>query len=404
MSRQTKTITNIQTAVLTLSTLSVTDLEASTVKDLRSLMASTGATNMADGSPICYARKSQLVSELNAFATKQRLYNESRIDLTGEVNTVQLMTYQEIVSHLKVVPSLVRRDGDEVITKLASDFRQKVCLAYPDTSDVKRFNVRLARQAELLKKVKDALKDSPDVLGVFDSFRQKVWEFSNFDVQLKMTVNESNKNAREEQSFPIRCSQLLEWCQATVVKSRNWREVVVALALLTGRRMNELLCTKTTFEVNGEHSINCYGLSKSHGDVIDLENITVLCPAVDIVNAINWLRQAGKYCEKPEEVNKKYAKELSQLTRELVSSFNVIDEEYRTKKEQTGREVAVFSFHSLRKAYIELVLLSFEGSYRSRGKEAGRLLGHQQWQTAADNYKDVFVLSDGEDCKQLLTI
>jgi integrase len=86
-------------------------------------------------------------------------------------------------------------------------------------------------------------------------------------------------------------------------------------------------------------------------------------------------------------------KELSQTTASLVAALDIVDADKRTTEQANGRKVNVFSFHSLRKAYI---LNAVKALPETRGtlREAQRLLGHSSLSTTNDNYKDVFYLID----------
>lgn len=70
-----------------------------------------------------------------------------------------------------------------------------------------------------------------------------------------------------------------------------WRNVASALALLTGRRMSEIMKT-ASFEKSSEFSLWFTGTVERGGKIAPhCYEIPCLCAANDTVNALNWLRQ-----------------------------------------------------------------------------------------------------------------
>ncbi len=415
-----KTQTTIADALQMLATLTDEEIQAKGVGELRSMLRDTGVNHlMREGVPVPIrsGRKDELVQEIQKLAHKQQALNNAVIPISGvgqvvESPVVELMTTSEMVEVLRKVPLMRRIDGDKLIAKVAHEFISKLALAYPDTSSQLRFNVRCSRRSERLKDLREVFANEPEMLEVFESFRTKCLEFGESDSIAKRKANDANTEAKIEQETEMRISRLLKWAQGTLagignVGKTQWKEVVLALALVTGRRMNEILCIKTTFEKSGEYSIDCKGLSKSHdGEAATIENITTLCPSDYVIAAIDWLRRDDhkRYTDEPSQVNKRYGKELSQLMKAYVEAFDIINEDARTKQEpgENGRIVAVFNFHSLRKAYVSSVLAKGDLQGRTAGKEAARLLGHAKWQTAVDNYSDSFVLADADAVVALL--
>jgi hypothetical protein len=372
------------------------------VQNLRKVAISCGLSAVERGTGqvlISRARKSELVTALLAIAEQERQLKNAVVLTTdteaGEVlapvyeppNTAKVAAY---INSVSVIDNSVLKE----LTILAHEFIKQLAVFYPDTSKFSRATVRCARRSDYFNEIKRQLDVDDIGVRAYNEFRDKALAFGAVDTQAKVAKTNAANDSKIEAQVGIRTSALLAWSKRVLeaTEGKRWKEVVVALAFVTGRRMNEVVA-ETEFTYRSEFTIDCKYLSKGRGKEQTIEGITTLVPAALVIENISWLESKGKRNYLQSEVNRKMGKELSQTTASLVAALDIVDADKRTTEQANGRKVNVFSFHSLRKAYI---LNAVKALPETRGtlREAQRLLGHSSLSTTNDNYKDVFYLID----------
>ena len=408
MALRITTTASIENRLSMLAAHSDEEIRSVSVHDMRALLRDVGVHHVTrDGVPVPIrsSRREELQVELVGLALKQRALASAVIPQPDEVPTappasvvVELPNIPVLAAEFKRLAQCSMTECNHTTSHMAHNFIKQVALAYPDTSEQLRFNVRCARRTDYFRDMRDAIGSDESAERVFSMFREKALEFGKEDSIRKRASNEAKTDTLIENCLPVRTRALREWCEAQLTSLGSgtpitkWKEITVALALVTGRRMNEVLAL-TEYEVVGEYSINCYNLSKGKdGDAPVVEGITTLAPAELVVRAIEWLNP--KRVNDRELVNKRYGKELSGLMKELVDGFNVVDEDKRFEV-KGGREIATINFHALRKLYVLNCMTSLAHlSEVDMNKEAARLLGHENWRTTTYKYKEVFTLVD----------
>lgn len=116
---------------------------------------------------------------------------------------------------------------------------------------------------------------------------------------IKYKMNQERSHKAEEDVRAIRVMPYLEWAIEQVsnlpANSARWKEVAIAIMLLTGRRQSEILATGV-FEYVDESTVIFSGQLKRHiAELVAPEKIPVLGKAArQVCEAIAWLEEHGK--------------------------------------------------------------------------------------------------------------
>lgn len=115
----------------------------------------------------------------------------------------------------------------------------------------------------------------------------------------KYKLNKARSEAAEEDVRAIKVLPYISWAIDTVSNlpqsTAKWKEVAIAVMILTGRRQSEVMSSGIFTYVDDSHVIFEGQLKRHIAEVVAPEKIPVLGKAAQaIVNAINWLEQFSK--------------------------------------------------------------------------------------------------------------
>jgi integrase len=200
----------------------------------------------------------------------------------------------------------------------------------------------------------------------------------------------------------IKVKQLVEWARKVLndlnpdTKKTAWKDVYIALAVLTGRRKGELTSTGS-FKATGERTVNFSGQLKTKGreDSTESYDIPVLCRAYDIENAVRWLEENGKREPNQDIAHKKYTSDLNKRVKEILpSNVKVVNE----AGEEIPEELNELTFHTCRKIYAEICADALRPGNMTIRKYISTILGHSDKDnTTATSYDADFDVVDAKE-------
>lgn len=158
----------------------------------------------------------------------------------------------------------------------------------------------------------------------------------------------------------------------------QWQHVVIALAVVTGRRSAEILASGLFKSSDKTSTILFSGQAKVRGDIraermAEFKEIPVLCNSELVLEGFRWLVQSGRRKDDPNEVNNTCA---TPLKRSLVLWQSMADTDKLTVK-------------SLRAIYASLCIMHFyQGNVNGTTAYIARILGHHESDmTTAHSYQ-----------------
>lgn len=158
---------------------------------------------------------------------------------------------------------------------------------------------------------------------------------------------------RQSDSIEINVEPFLTWARNILAKTPSepkrgyWRDVAIALAITTGRRMNELFHVSTSFEKINDDWVWFSGQSKGKTysakfyEKFPQYAIPVHAPADTVIKGWQYLIKCGLQVEERRAVNKLYSKNLGSY--------------FRNVKAKTGIP-AELTFHEQRDIYAQIAL------------------------------------------------
>lgn len=136
------------------------------------------------------------------------------------------------------------------------------------------------------------------------------YRLKDSQVKIKADYTEAVKSAHQNQ-IPIAYPIVLDWATEKLTNPVSWKEVTYALALVTGRRMGELLGDHSRYYWEGD-CLMFVGILKTAG--LNKQDVPVqTSPIVDpslVLSAFDWLTATGKRVPHT-KVNSRYSKALS---------------------------------------------------------------------------------------------
>jgi integrase len=257
--------------------------------------------------------------------------------------------------------------------------------------------------------IEDELKTNPNPVhqakyreefGVFTSYVNEAFSALH---RTKNLTYQSNLNERQRKVKTIKVKSLVEWARKVLsdlnpdTKKTAWKDVYIALAILTGRRKGELTSTGH-FKATGEKTVNFSGQLKTKGreNSPDSYDIPVLCRAYDIENAIKWLEENSKRDSNPDIAHKKYTSDLNKRVKEVfpgrVQFVNDAGEEIEDSWDKAP------TFHDCRKIYAEICADALRPGNMTIRKYISTILGHSdEDNTTATSYDADFDVVDGKE-------
>lgn len=253
------------------------------------------------------------------------------------------------------------------------------------------------------------------VQAIFQEFRRE-----------KVQKTTHNLNLRENQAIDIKVSSLVLWAIDQVTNlpesSAKWKEVAIAIMILTGRRQSEVMSSGKFYLTDSEHHLIFTGQLKRHDDVaVDGYEIPILggC-ATGIINAINWLEMHGKR-EKPDDesleaqqkaakkAHNRFSRYLSEAAKKVSELIEVVHKESWVFTQENGKIKDRRNCHMFRQIYGQCVIPVFFPSENGTGRKANQILtdvmGHSSSASsrkhAAESYDADVKIEDVERVKQI---
>lgn len=231
-------------------------------------------------------------------------------------------------------------------------------------------------------------------------FLAEHYERSNEAQTEAAQVRRANSQAIDPSKLVVHAQQLL--ASITAGETPRWHDVSIALVLCTGRRPSEVHAT-AEFTVTGEYTLHFKGQLKKKGKASEATDdgfeIPTLAPAIDCVNALDYLTSKGKrYENDPEKAHKAISNEISKygiktwFDKYLPNVKDNIDD-------NTGKPIKVRTHHRMREIYALVALQRYEqDSERTltttdRVRFITSILGHEPGGTTYENYDANFYLS-----------
>lgn len=403
-----KTIESRNETLALLSSLTPEELEGVSVQELRRQVPKLGITgilrNGVETVPVYSARKAELLQTIQAeISAFQRASAPVSTEHTEPLQSVEVLV-PKMPSHLYWLEKLqdikASHSFKDEESKLQAaevvglEIARAIDLSYPDDIYMDRSKQRVNRQSDMFTAIKRQILKEPNasqfLLVLTDAARAQANKHRRTDS--KKADHEYTRKVEERNEAQVVISgwqELLTWARSTIeglsptASLVEWKEVVVALAIVSGRRMNEIMCNQTNWSV-GEIGLSFDVLSKSNKRDVEA---ACLCDPSAVVRAIKWLRTPqgttqAKYVEDRKKVNERYSSDLAKYVRTNISLLPP-DQQH------------LWSFHSFRKLYVLVIMrqLAEEGlSEHSALRTVASYMGHSSSDMTDDIYKQTFTL------------
>ena len=238
-------------------------------------------------------------SEAEKFAIAKKLYysTEKADELTG-LREYQLSLCRSEKYFLPEFGILVARA--RVIIEAYADANSLEGKAHPGTVQKIRVDVMKYLKQLVVPEVDKFLPVNDRTLeDTYIDFENAVRGAFKDIGAIKYKINQEKSHKAEEDVRAIQVLPYLEWALEQVshlpANSARWKEVAIAIMLLTGRRQSEVLATGV-FTYVDESTVVFAGQLKRHvAELVEAENIPVLGKAAkQVCEAIVWLEQHNK--------------------------------------------------------------------------------------------------------------
>ncbi|MBP5976608.1 hypothetical protein HW132_28715 [Brasilonema sp. CT11] len=238
-------------------------------------------------------------SEAEKFAIAKKLYfsTEKNDDLTG-LREYQLNLCRTGKYFLPEFGILVARA--RVIIESYADSKSLEGKAHPGTIQKHRVDIMKYLKELVIPEVNNFIPvNDRTLLDTYNDFESAVQGAFKDIGATKYKMNQERSHKAEEDVRAIKVLPYLEWALEQVshlpANSARWKEVAIAIMLLTGRRQSEVLATGL-FTYVDESTVVFEGQLKRHiAELVDPEKIPVLGKAAkQVVDAIAWLDQHQK--------------------------------------------------------------------------------------------------------------
>jgi len=362
-------------------------------------------------------------SEKEKVAIANRLYysTEAKDGLMG-LREYQLKLCRDNKYFLPAFAILVART--RVIIEDYANSKSREGKAHPGSIQKIRVDV-MKYLAEIVQSEVDKFPAFDDItlIETFKVFGESVrGAFADIGAE-KHKLNMERSEAREEDVRAINVYPLINWAIETVSNlpekdisqirklSAKWKEIAIAIMLLSGRRQSEVM-SSGIFTYVDESTVIFEGQLKRHDDkLVAPEKIPVLGKAAKgVVEAINWLEFYGKRTlPKAREVEaiQKAAKEshnrCSRYIAETMDTLAVYCSITNGKEwivEENGKKVNKFKGHLTRQIYAQVCDGLFHDKHETKKRAyISRILLENR--AAALSYDRDIEIVDIEELKEL---
>jgi len=232
-------------------------------------------------------------------------------------------------------------------------------------------------------------------------------------------------NKRQNNAIDVKVSNLINWAKDTVTNlpdtPTQWREVAIAVMLLTGRRQSEVMATAKFEQTESDSHLMFSGQLKKHTDeTMGAFEIPVLCHCASaVLSAMQWLETNGKRCLPQDESDEsqaiaakaahdRFSRYLSEKAKQICDNYiQPVEGASLVSPSESGKLKDRRNCHLMRQIYGQLVIPIFHPSVGGTRRKANQILteimGHSSRESsikhAATAYDtDIFIV-DVEEIK-----
>jgi hypothetical protein len=404
MSREKLTPTTLSANLSYVAGMTPEDLQKQTVHELRALLKGCGVTQVT----AIQERTSKGIVIIpgqeirRADATRDECL-KAIAEITIDKKLLAVATeFNETV----IVEELPRRGWlkaalmgyDLLGLEIARKLNTYILEDYPEAH---QFGTRSVVRSKYCGKVKATLKaegtwEELRIKDRYNSFYGEMIELGKEDNQIKNRIIGERKLERKERNrtttdyTTYNIKPLIAWAEARLntlpISSREWREVALALALVTGRRVtSEILISSSVVDPLDSGSINFTGTAKEReGTNKGTINIPTLVESSLVQAGMQWLKDKGKTEEDRDKAHSRFSSDLTKKWREIAERFELPVFDQLPEKEQKE----LHKTHGCRKLYTNTVLMReglTEGTAHPDiiNARVQAILGHEQDGTSA---------------------
>ena len=247
----------------------------------------------------------------------------------------------------------------------------------------------------------------------FDNLKNEITEQFNLFTQAvqgafkpvsvkKREVTNTNINTRQNDAIEIKVSNLIKWAKNRLEKlpkeSARWREVAIALMIVTGRRQSEIMATGEFTIIDDDHVLFEGQLKRHTDEDVESFEIPTLVKSQLVIDGVNWLNSNNKREDDPKKAHNRFSRYLSVTAKEICNSeIKVINGEWEYKSEN-GKDKDRRTCHIFRQIYGQVAYKIFCPKTRKISQFLTDIMGHsnspssRNW--AASNYDSDIVIND----------
>lgn len=240
------------------------------------------------------------------------------------------------------------------------------------------------------------------IIEQFNLFNQAVQgAFKPVSVK-KREVTNTNINTRQNDAIEIKVNNLIKWAKNILENlpdnTAKWREVAIALMIVTGRRQSEIMATAKFTIIDDDHVL-FEGQLKRHSDE-DVESfkIPTLVKSQLIIDGLKWLQLNNKREDDPKKAHNRFSRYLSKTAKDICNSeIKIINGEWEYKS-KNGKVKDRRTCHIFRQIYGQIAYKIFCPNTRKISQFLTDIMGHsnspssRNW--AASNYDSDIVIND----------
>lgn len=235
-----------------------------------------------------------------------------------------------------------------------------------------------------------------------------------------------NLSKRQDSALDVRVSQLIQWAKDTVTNlpesPAKWREVAIAIMILTGRRQSEVMSSAKFEPTDSDDRLSFSGQLKRHSDesVAPLDIPVLGSKANAVLTAVEWLESHGKreiptstsfddQQKAAKKAHDRFSRYLSETAKEVCEFIGKDPDASWYVEREGSKPKDRRNCHLFRQIYGQVVIPVFFPHSDGRGRKPKQILtevmGHSNRASsqkhAAEAYdSDVFVV----DIDEVITV
>lgn len=438
------TIDQIQDNIQELSQLTEADLKIESVAKLRKILSGCGAHNIdRDGETVSInkARKAELIDACLRVTSARRIVNE----VAPELSDAQLVDTKDVAieefmsgtglslleiakDSFKKLDSATRDEWDVdnqcwlPPTREVQNIATGIVLAMTNRKTPRGESYSALTNLKQMSELKRIILEMSETTKGEHHYKRLTQNIDSVFRDVSKVMRQQADMLKQQDSIAQNekmqslagvagVEMLIKRAQLTLemlndeTPARKWREVSVALAIVTGRRKAEIQAL-AVFEVAGDDEVLFTGQAKTKGATADYfaENpsyvIPTLAPAKDVVKGLNWLTDNGKRisedeAETPQKraklAHNRYSKDLSKEA--LKWSDQTLQVVMPSDADKGVKHQSEIGYHHFRKLYALVCVRDRKPDNITAVKYGAMILGHGEYDTSTiDRYNADFYL------------